>query len=155
MKLPNSQLMILRQIDKKIQVFSNIGKGELPFKGWVKTIRTSLNMSLRQLGERMVMSAQGIRDLEKREAEGTITLNSLREASQALNMKLVYALIPIDGSLEEMIEKRARDIAIKIVKRTSITMALEDQANSNERLKQAIDEMTQDLKREMPKKLWD
>jgi hypothetical protein len=34
-------------------------------------------------------------------------------------------------------------------------MALEDQANSNERLKQAIDEMTQDLKREMPKKLWD
>lgn len=124
-------------------------------KGWVATIRTALNMSLRQLGGRMGMSAQGIRDLEKREAEGTITLNSLKEASQALNMKLVYALIPMEESLEEMVEKRAREIALKIVKRTSITMALEDQANSDERLKQAIDEMTQDLKREMPKKLWD
>ena len=147
--------MVLRQIDKKVQVFRILGKGEVPVKGWVATIRAALNMSLRQLGGRMGMSAQGIKDLEKREAEGTITLNSLKEASQALNMKLVYALIPIEESLEKMVEKRAREIAMKIVKRTSITMALEDQANSNERLKQAADEMTQDLKREMPKKLWD
>lgn len=65
-------------------------------------------------------------------------------------MKLVYGFVPKDGSLGEMIEKRARELAVKIVKRTSVTMSLEDQSNSKERLKQSVDEMIQDIRKEMP-----
>ncbi|MBC8986159.1 mobile mystery protein A [Pedobacter sp. N36a] len=155
MKLKNSRLLIIRQLDKKIQLFMPLSTIQIPPTGWISTLRKSLNMSLKQLGQKMTMSAQGVKDLENREAEGSISINSLKAAGEALNMKLVYGFIPKDSSLEEMIEKKARIIAVEIVKRTSITMSLEDQANSNERLKQAIEEMTLDIKKDVPKSLWD
>jgi predicted DNA-binding mobile mystery protein A len=155
MKLKNSQLLIVRQLEKKVQSFSVLAKESTPTKGWISSIRKALNMSLRQFGIRMSMSAQGIKDLETREAEGTISLNSLKEAGKALNMNFVYGFVPVSNSIEEMIEARAREMAIKIVKRTATTMSLEDQANSNERLKLAVEEMTQDIKKEVPKSLWD
>ena len=39
--------------------------------------------------------------------------------------------------------------------RTSQSMKLEEQENSKERQQQAIKERTEDLKREIPKYLWD
>jgi hypothetical protein len=54
-----------------------------------------------------------------------------------------------------MIEKKASEIAKKIVNRTSTTMKLEDQENTQMRLSQAIKELTEELKRKMPKSLWD
>ena len=60
-------------------------------------------------------------------------------------MDLVYALVPKDGSLDALIERKARELAIKIVSRTSNTMRLEDQENSTERIKKAIDEGATEL----------
>lgn len=155
MKLKNSQLLVIRQLDKKLKSYSDLIKTPSPTLGWINVLRTTLNMSLRQLGKRLNMSAQGVKDLEKREADGSITLKSLREAGESLHMKLVYSFIPIEGSLEKMIEDKSRKMAIKIVTRTSMTMSLEDQSNSEKRLKQAIEELTQEIKKEMPKTLWD
>lgn len=70
-------------------------------------------------------------------------------------MKLVYGFIPKDGSLEKMVEQQAAELAKKIVLRTSTTMKLEDQENSSQRIKEAIADMTDELKRAMPKSLWD
>jgi len=153
MKLQNSKL-VLRQLDKKLQVAQPL-KDMMPPNGWISLIRKTLNMSLRQLGNRMSITPQSIRDIEKREGEGTLTLKTLKDAAEALDMTLVYGFIPKDGSLENMIERRAREMAEKIVKRTSTTMKLEDQENSTKRIKQAIEEMTDELKKEMPKSLWD
>ena len=155
MKLQNGKLILLRQLDKRLSQFHELLKLPIPTKGWIYQIRSTINMSQAQMGKRLKISAQGISDLEKREAEASITLKSLSEAGEALNMKLVYGFVPKGGSLEELIEKRAHEIALKIVKRTSVTMSLEDQANSEDRLKQSIKEMTQDIKKEMPKNLWD
>lgn len=155
MKLQNSKLIVLRQIDRKLAKFNELLHLAVPTKGWIYQLRNAMNMSQIQLGARLDMSGQGVSDLEKREAEASITIKSLKEAGEALGMKLVYGFVPKDGSLEDMIEKRARELATKIVKRTSVTMALEDQGNSQERLKQSVEEMTQDLKKEMPKSLWD
>ena len=154
MKSKNSKL-IIRQLDKRLQALQPLWDMERPKEGWVSLIRKTLNMSLRQLGERLSVSPQGMTKIEKNEAEGSITLNSLREAGEALNMKLVYGFVPKDGSLEKMIEKRATELAHKIVMRTSTTMKLEDQENSDQRIKEAIADMTEELKREMPKSLWD
>ena len=40
-------------------------------------------------------------------------------------------------------------------KRTAHTMQLEDQANSKKRIEAAINERTEELKKEVPKMLWD
>jgi predicted DNA-binding mobile mystery protein A len=155
MKLGNSNLIVVRQLDQKIQAFALLSKVSNPTNGWISLLRKTLNMSLRQLGTRLTMTSQGVRDIEKRETDGTITLKSLIEAGDALDMKFVYGFVPKNGTLEDMVEKKAREKAVKIVQRTSDTMKLEDQENSQKRLKQAVDELVQEIKREMPRSLWD
>ena len=103
----------------------------------------------------MSKSKQGIYQLENREQSGNITLKSLEEIADALDMKLVYAFVPKDGSLDALIERKAKELAVKIVSRTSNTMKLEAQENSKEYIEQAIKERTTILKHEMPKILWD
>ena len=153
MNLQNSKLVI-RQLDKKLMTFKPL-QDAMPATGWVSLIRKTLNMSLRQLGDKLSITPQSIRDIEKREKEGTVSLKALREAAEALDMTLVYGFIPKDGSLEKMIERKAYEKAQKIVSRTSTTMKLEDQENSKERIKEAVAELAEDIKREMPKNLWD
>ncbi|RZJ78223.1 MAG: helix-turn-helix domain-containing protein, partial [Chryseobacterium sp.] len=124
-------------------------------KGWINQIRTTLNISQVQYAKKLNVTAPAIADLERREAEGAITLKSLKEAGEVLNLKLVYGFVPMDGSLETMLEEKAKEQAAKIIKRTSITMKLEDQENSPKRLEEAFRELTNDIKKEMPKSLWD
>ena len=127
------QKLMIMQMDAKLKEFSPLLKHQLPEGGWIQSIRISLKMSLRQFGERMKVTRQGAENLEKREKEGAITLKSLEEAGRVLNMKFVYGFVPMEGS----IENKARALALKIVKTTSDTMALEDQKNTKKRLKKA------------------
>lgn len=152
--MQNSKLVI-RQFDNKISNLAKLKTFPIISDGWVNLIRKTLNMSLRQLGDRLSVTPQSARSLEKREKQGTVTLATLRDVADALDMQLVYGFVPKDGSLEKMIEKKARQVATNIVKRTSLTMKLEDQENSSERIKQAIEDLTEQLQREMPKSLWD
>jgi hypothetical protein len=63
--------------------------------------------------------------------------------------------VPNDGSLDALIEKRATELATQIVMRTANTMKVEDQANTQRRIKTAIKERAAAIKNEMPKVLWD
>jgi enoyl-CoA hydratase/carnithine racemase len=79
----------------------------------------------------------------------------LRDVANAMDMKLVYGFVSKHESLEQMIEKRAKELATEIVMRTNNTMTLEDQQNSTERIEKAIEQKTNEIKSEMPKYLWD
>jgi hypothetical protein len=70
-------------------------------------------------------------------------------------MELVYGFVPKDGSLDALIERKAKELATEIVMRTSNSMKLEDQEISYGRIQKAIEERTISLKNEMPKILWD
>jgi hypothetical protein len=72
-----------------------------------------------------------------------------------MDMRLVYAIIPKEGTLDEMIDLKAEEKAREIVNRTNTTMALEDQENAKTRLMNAYIEKKNELKTEMPKFLWD
>lgn len=145
----------IEQTDNKLAVFKPLNAVTIPQNGWVHTVRTALKMSLTQFGKRLNITAQSAKEIEEREANGSITLKNLKDAGRALNMKLVYGFIPLDESIENMIDKRAREIATDIVKRTSQTMQLEEQENSKERLEKAIQNRTEEIKLKMPKYLWD
>lgn len=149
------QQLLLEQTDKKILPFRALKDTSFPSKGWIHTIRTALKMSLRQLGDKLSITAQSIREMENREALGTITLNTLRDVANAMDMQLVYGFASKHESLEQMIEKQAKALAIEIVMRTNNTMTLEDQQNSKERIEKAISQKTMAIKYEMPKYLWD
>lgn len=145
----------VEQLDKKLSQFSPLKTSPIPSAGWINAIRTSLNMSLRQLAKRLHISVNSAKDMELREANGTITMQALKRAANVLEMDVVYVLVPRESTLEEMIEKRARHLAETIVGRTSVSMALEDQENSAQRLEKAVREKTEELMRERPRMLWD
>ncbi len=154
MKNTNRQLL-LEQLDKKLSKFTVIENEIIPPNGWIKSIRLALNISLVQFAKMLKKTPPTVKELEEREVEKNITLKKLAEVGEVLNMKLIYGFVPIDGSLEMMIEKRAYKIAKEIVMRTSHTMKLEEQENSEERLQRAIKERAEKIKNEMPKYLWD
>ena len=148
------QKLIIEQLDKKIIKFSELNNIEIPSTGWTKAIRTALKMSLRQLGIKMNITAQSVKEIEEREKNGTVSINVLRQVGQVLQLKFVYGFIPKNKTLKNMIEERAQQLAEEIVERTSISMKLEDQENQPERIKNAIKEKTKTIIDEMPKQLW-
>jgi predicted DNA-binding mobile mystery protein A len=154
--MKNSNLkLLLEQADRKLQPFKDLEIIIIPSKGWINTIRAALRMSLRQLGNRLNISPQSVKEIEEREANGSITIKSLREAGMALNMRLVYGFVPMDGSIQKMIEKKAYNLAEEIISRTSQSMKLENQENREERLNKAVEMKAIEIMNKMPKYLWD
>ncbi len=149
------QQLIIEQVDKKLMAFQSLADLSIPTKGWVNTTRTALKMSLRQLGSRVNATAQHIKQLENREANGTLSINSLKEVANALDMRLVYGFVSKHETLEQMIENRAKELATEIVMRTQNTMTLEDQQNTKERIEKAIAQKTEEIQYLMPRYLWD
>ena len=149
------QHLIVAQIDKKLSPLLVLKDTTVPSKGWIHTLRTALQMSLRQLSAKIAIVPQSLKDMEIREVAGTITLNTLRDVANAMDMQLVYGFVSKHESLEQMIEKRAKELATEIVMSTNNTMTLEDQQNSKERIEEAIAQKTNEIKSEMPKYLWD
>ncbi|MEI8054282.1 MAG: mobile mystery protein A [Bacteroidota bacterium] len=145
----------IQQLNSKMLVVATMKKMTPPPIGWIKAVRTALGMSLQQLGKKISITKQSLTDIERREKNGTITIKTLRDAANALDMELVYGFVPKDGSLDTLIDRKAKELATQIVMRTSNTMKLEDQANSATRIKKAIDERAVAIKNEMPKILWD
>lgn len=144
--------LLIEQLDRVISVVKTVPDAP---NGWIGAVRSSLGITYSQMATRLGLTPQGVRGLEKREQDGSISLKKLRELAAAMDMKLVYALVPKAGSLEEMIDQRAFDVAKKIVMRTDVTMRLEDQGVEKERREKAIVELAEEIKRDMPRYLWD
>jgi predicted DNA-binding mobile mystery protein A len=154
MKKLNRKLLV-EQLDRKFMKLHVLKDIDVPSKGWINAVRTTLNMSLVQLARRLKKTSVSVKEIEEREQSKTITLNKLIEVGEALDLQFVYGFLPKESSIEKMIDKRAQHVAREIVMRTSQTMKLEEQENSKERLQQAIKDRADLLKQEMPKHLWD
>jgi predicted DNA-binding mobile mystery protein A len=145
----------IQQLNTKMLAYASLQKVAPPPTGWIKAIRNAIGMSMLQLGNRLSITKQSVQDIERREKDGSITIKALRAAARALDMQLVYGFVPNDGSLELLIERKAKELATQIVMRTNNTMKLEDQENTKQRIEKAIQERTTIIKTEMPKTLWD
>lgn len=151
----NQKKLLIDQLDQKLKHFQGAGNVTVPSSGWVNTIRTTLNMTMEQLGDKLKITRQGVKWIEDSEANGTITINSLKEVGDALEMKLVYGLVPKDGTIQELIDAKAEALARKIVLRTDQSMRLEDQGIEEGKINESIKDLAEEIKREMRKSLWD
>ena len=122
-----------------------------PPRGWVRAIREALAMSGVQFAKRLHVTPQAVEALEKSEAAGTIQLSTLRRAAEALDCRLVYALVP-NNSLEGAVHERARKLARRDLGRVAHTMALEAQATGDADLEARIESYIRDELRE--RDLW-
>jgi predicted DNA-binding mobile mystery protein A len=155
------QRLARRQLSEVLAKYQAASTVPRPRDGWVSSIREALGMSVRQFAARLDIDPSGVVRLEKREAEESISLGSLRRAADALDCDLVYALVPrgvpstSDESslLDAVISERARSVAVDEAKLVQRTMALEQQSVRKERLEAQIDERTADLVR-APREIW-
>lgn len=85
-------------------------------------------MTLLELATGMKRSLSLAAQFEKSEASYRITLNSLRQVADAMGCDLVYALVPRQGTLHGLAERRATEQASPDVLAVEHTMALENQA---------------------------
>ena len=97
-----------------------------PPRGWIKAIRESLGMTVRQFAARMGVAPSRIPTIEKAEITGGTTVRTLRQAAAAMNCAFVYAFVPIEP-LDDTLRKRAMQKARKNVSRLDHTMRLENQ----------------------------
>ena len=82
----------LQQLNNKMWRFATLKQAATPPTGWIKAIRTTIGMSMQQLGNKLNISKQAILDTEKREKDGFITIKSLREIAHALICSWYMAL---------------------------------------------------------------
>ena len=151
----NKKKLLIEQLDQKLANYKDAGMVLVPQKGWVNTIRTTLNMTRDQLGTKLNLTKGAIQKIEEREATGQITINKLKDVGNALNMKFIYGFIPKDGTIESLVNLKAEKLARKIVLRTNQNMKLEDQGIGDEKIEKTIKELASEIKREMKKSLWD
>src|SRR4051812_34546583 len=100
----------IRHLDQRFKALRPLAGSPRPTKGWLRAIRDALGMTSAQLAQRLGVSQPRIIELEKSEANGTVTLNTLQRAAQALGCRLVYALIP-EQPLEKTVLERANRLA--------------------------------------------
>ena len=151
----NKKQLLIEQLDQKLKPFQKTEMVLVPDKGWINTIRTTLNMTMVQLGTKLGVTKQGVNKIEDSEAKGSISINSLKEVGNALDLKLVYGFVPKDGTINNLINLKAEKLAKKIVLRTNQNMKLEDQGIGDEKIAETIKELANEIKREMKKSLWD
>ena len=150
----NTKTIVRQQLDKRLAALKLLVAVERPALGWLRAIRDALSMSGSQLAKRMNLSKQRISVLEKAEMNGSATLNSMRQAAEALDCVFVYAVVP-RSTLEDTVTEKARKLAEKQQEYASHSMMLEDQLPSSAERQAALDTAVAELVRDMPKNLWD
>ena len=114
----------------------------------------ALGMTTRQLAQRLGAAPSSVSQIQQSEAKRTVSLQSLERVAAALGCRLVYALVPHDGSLEQMVQRRARRVAEQLVRRVSHTMNLENQGVDTRFRETQIRSIAEELVRDLSRELW-
>ena len=86
----------LQQLNNKMWHFATLKQVATPPTGWIKAIRTTIGMSMQQLGNKLNISKQAILDKEKREKDGFIIIGRVlpKEGDLAEKFNRITAVEP-------------------------------------------------------------
>jgi predicted DNA-binding mobile mystery protein A len=141
----------VNQLDESLKNLRNL---EVPLKGWIYKVRNTLDITFSYIANRLNTSPQVIKKFEQNEAEGSITINSLRKVAEAMDCNLVYAFVPKDGSFENLIDNKTDRVSEYIISRTSNSMNLEMQKLNKSAISKQKKQMKHDLVKDNLKNLW-
>lgn len=114
--------------------------GPRPHGGWIRAIRDALGMSGAELARRLDVSAQAVSAMEASERSGSIRLETLERAADALDCDVVYALVPRQG-LQTSVEDQARRKAWEHLAPIAHHARLEDQEVGTVELEDEVEEL--------------
>jgi predicted DNA-binding mobile mystery protein A len=140
-----------QRLDERLSPLKPRDRFAVPPKGWIRAIRDALGMTGVQFARRLKVSPQSVDALEKSEANGSVKIETLRRAAEALDCTLVYALVP-NTSLDGAVRARARNIALRDLGRVAHTMKLEAQGTGDADLDARVDAYIRDTLKD--RNLW-
>jgi predicted DNA-binding mobile mystery protein A len=142
------------QLDRRFAELKPLVTESRPSRGWIRAIREALGMTTGQLAKRLKVQQPRVVELEKAEATGNITMQSLERAAETMGCRLVYALVPVKP-LTDTLQERATLVADRQLASVEQTMRLEAQGITDKtRRKETRQQLANDLLRR-PARLWD
>jgi predicted DNA-binding mobile mystery protein A len=142
------------QLDRRFSELMPLVKAARPSRGWIRAIREALGMTTGQLAKRLKVHQPRVIELEKGEATGNITMQSLERAAEALGCRLVYILVPHEP-LTKTIEERALQVAERQLASVEQTMRLEAQGVTDKAARRKSKQRLADDLLRRPARLWD
>lgn len=150
----NKDFLRLQQIEDAVEPFRALVDNRPPRRGWIRAIQEALGVTNRLLAKRLRLKPQTIEDMQDYEAKETIKLQTLRKLAEALDCRLVYAVVP-NKPLEEMRYEQAVKKARGQLSRVAHSMSLEAQGVSDEAQKKELDRIVKKFLAGNPRKLWE
>ncbi|WP_342237572.1 mobile mystery protein A [Inquilinus sp. OTU3971] len=126
----------------------------LPNEGWMATARKALGMSAAQLARRLGVTRARVSQAERAELSGGVTLKTMQATAEAMGCRFVYAIVPIEGQVEDIVAAQARRRAQALVGRAAVHMALERQSLPDRKNKGEVERIAGELIRTMPADFW-
>lgn len=145
----------IKQLDESLGHYGALTHISMPSKGWINAVRNALGMSARSLGERIGLSQPRVALMEKGEVDGSISIKTLEKAARGLGCRVVIALVPEEGTLQQMRERQAIKKATQINQYAEQHMALEDQETDKKFKQQSIQNLAADYLQKWPRDFWD
>jgi predicted DNA-binding mobile mystery protein A len=150
---PDQAQLARKNLDRR---FGQIAREALlvPPYGWVRAIREALGMTPQRLASRMGVTRPRVNMLEKAEVSGATTLKSLRQAAEAMDCVLVYAIVPT-STLDDILRNQAAKKAEVELARHHHTMRLENQAMDKRDLAAERERLVADMLAGSLRRVWD
>src|SRR5688572_20191823 len=148
----NFKDLMIQQLDDALDAFRPVAAHPRPNGGWIKAVREALGMTKAQLAQRVHLSPSTVNTLERSEARGTITLESLEKLARGMDCRVVYAIVPNQGqTIEQVVRERAELVARRQHARVAHTTRLEaqglDDKQDRRQLKRMVDALLAGSKR--------
>jgi len=122
-----------------------------PYNEWVRILRGYLRMTQTELAKRAGILQSHVVKIES--GKGDLQISTLKKVFHALSCDLLLEPIP-QKPLGEILRGRARDVALRRLKQSMGTMALEDQAPEGDFFRQLLEKKTDEILSDRREKLW-
>jgi transcriptional regulator with XRE-family HTH domain len=95
------------KLDKELRWYRRAAREKNPTYELLRTMRRLVNIPVAELARTLGVDRSVLLRMERREIKGTLTMNTMYRVAEAMNCKMVYAIVPRHGwTLAELTEWR-------------------------------------------------
>lgn len=99
----------LSTLDREQRLLRTAAQKLTPRQGWLRDVRQTMGFSASEIARKMGMNRSEVFRMEERETRKRITLESLEKMAEALDCRMIYAVIPKKGTFEDLLLRRLGD----------------------------------------------
>jgi predicted DNA-binding mobile mystery protein A len=144
----NTRIIQIRALDKKLLKIKPFLPVIAKNQSWIRTIRESLGMTVKQLASRLGITQGRVSIMEQNEKN--MKISTLEKVAAAMDCQFVPLFIP-NKTLEQTVKNQAEKKAKEILANVNQNMALENQLSTEDEI---LQDMIEDYIHQNTKQIW-